>query len=76
MCRRHREQARSHTDFVEPKRGSSVHKKGLHLQAFFVHRTVLRLVRPGQEFVGLHFQQSAEGTLEFEIQAPAGVEIL
>ncbi len=34
-----------------------------------------RLVRPRQKLVGLHFQQTAEGALEFEHQSTAGVQI-
>ena len=29
-----------------------------------------------QELVGLHFQQAAQGALEFEVQAAAGIEVL
>ena len=45
------------------------------MQALFIFRNILRLVRPGQEFVGLHFQEATQGALELEVQATAGVEV-
>ena len=45
------------------------------MQAFLIYRNVLRLMRPGQEFVRLHFQQTTQGALELEVQATAGVEV-
>ena len=36
----------------------------------------LWLVRARQEFVRLHLQQPAQGTLELEAQAPTGIQVL
>src|SRR5471030_1166907 len=62
-------QARSH-------KGLSAHKKRACIcRLFFIFRIVLRLMRPRQEFVRLHLQQTTQSPLEFEIQTTAGVEV-
>ncbi len=64
---RFREQARSHREKLQRI------KKACNRRPFSLPRLRLRLVRPRQEFVRLHLQQSAQGALELEGQASAGV---
>ncbi len=51
-------------------------KRGCHRQPLSRFRPGSGPVRTRQVFVGLHFQQTTEGALEFELQPAAAVEIL